>query len=81
MGQFDYYSPEEEREAALFNDSLTMGELIAGAERQFVAAVGAERPQAAWILSDRDCWYPNPFYKGPAQRHPEDYDFEDDTDA
>jgi len=31
----------------------------------------------AWILSDRDCWYPNPFYSGPPQRHPEDYDYED----
>jgi hypothetical protein len=26
-----------------------------------------------WILSDRDCWYKNPFYVGPDQPHPESY--------
>jgi hypothetical protein len=26
----------------------------------------------AWILSDRDVWYNNPLYSGPAVPHPED---------
>lgn len=34
--------------------------------------IGAEHPDQAWILSDRDCWYPNPFYIGPKVRHPQD---------
>jgi hypothetical protein len=40
--------------------------------------MGAGRPERAWILSDRDVWYRNPFYTGPAVRHPEDDDYGDD---
>ena len=35
---------------------------------------GARRPNQAWILSDWDVWHRNPYYTGPAQPHPEDYD-------
>ena len=34
--------------------------------------LGATDTETAWILTDRDVWYSNPFYKGPAVRHPED---------
>lgn len=34
--------------------------------------------QRAWILSDRDCWYRNPFYVGPPVPHPEDCHFDED---
>jgi len=33
---------------------------------------GAADPASAWICTDRDAWYPNPFYQGPPVRHPED---------
>jgi phage-related protein len=33
---------------------------------------GFERNDCQWILSDRDCWYRNPFYIGEDQPHPED---------
>jgi hypothetical protein len=46
--------------------------VIEQAEREYVDAVGADRPGEAWILSDRDVWYANPFYRGPAVPHPED---------
>jgi hypothetical protein len=36
----------------------------------------ADRPDCAWLLSDRDVWYANPAYKGPPQPHP-DYDDHD----
>jgi len=36
--------------------------------------LGADNPQRAWVLTDRDVWYANPFYKGPPVRHPEDDD-------
>jgi hypothetical protein len=39
--------------------------------------LGAKSPQRAWVLTDRDVWYANPFYKGPPVRHPED-DHEED---
>lgn len=40
---------------------------------------GSLHPERAWILTDRDVWHANPFYKGPKVRHPED-DYEgDDT--
>lgn len=37
---------------------------------------GEQHPERAWILSDRDCWYANPYYKGPPVPHPE-YDDHD----
>lgn len=38
---------------------------------------GAFHPEYAWILSDRDVWYANPWYSGPPVPHPEDYDPDD----
>ena len=32
---------------------------------------GEENPEAAWVLTDRDVWHPNPFYRGPPMPHPE----------
>ena len=46
-------------------------------------AAGAEDDQQAWILSDRDVWYANPYYMGPEVPHPEYdncYDGEDDIE-
>ena len=48
-------------------------------DRGAVIELGAAHPDHAWILTDRDCWYPNPFYTGPKVRHPED-DSEDGED-
>lgn len=45
---------------------------IAEADREWARNVGIANPQRAWILSDRDAWYPNPAYNGPPVRHPED---------
>jgi hypothetical protein len=50
---------------------------IAEADREWARNVGAQRPDQAWILSDRDAWYPNPYYTGPTVRHPDD-DYSDD---
>jgi hypothetical protein len=47
------------------------------ADRQWVWAVGEERPEQDWILSDRDVWYPNPHFVGVRGPHPEDYPDED----
>lgn len=35
---------------------------------------GSKKLEQCWILSDRDVWYRNPFYRGSAQPHPEDYE-------
>jgi hypothetical protein len=45
---------------------------IQEADRQYAHESGRDRPQQAWILSDRDVWYANPFYTGPAVPHPDD---------
>lgn len=42
------------------------------ADAEYALNVGADNPERAWILSDRDVWYPNPFYRGKPVRHPED---------
>jgi hypothetical protein len=71
----DFYS-EEAYYAALDERVATEAE----ADREFADAVGRDRPDQAWLLSDRDVWYANPFYQGPAVRHPEDDadDYEDE---
>jgi hypothetical protein len=50
-------------------------------DRQGAYEMGAARPDLAWIASDRDAWYPNPFYVGPPVPHPESYDGEDEGDG
>jgi len=41
------------------------------ADREYAHNVGRDHPEKAWILSDRDVWYANPFYRGPKVEHPE----------
>lgn len=45
----------------------------AEADLEYATNVGAQRPDLAWILSDRDVWYRNPYYSGPPVPHPEHY--------
>lgn len=40
--------------------------------------LGRLRPDQAWVLTDRDVWHKNPFYKGRPVPHPEDYQFDQD---
>jgi hypothetical protein len=40
--------------------------------KEYARNAGAERPEQAWILTPWDTWEPNPHYRGPAVRHPED---------
>jgi len=47
------------------------------AVREYVWEHGRENKDHAWILSPFDSWHPNPFYTGPAEPHPEDYQYED----
>ena len=44
---------------------------IAEADRLYALALGIENRDRAWVLSDRDVWYANPFYSGPPVPHPE----------
>lgn len=41
--------------------------------------LGGDNPNRAWVLTDRDVWHKNPFYKGPPVPHPEldEHGFED----
>jgi hypothetical protein len=50
-----------------WSGAFSMGE----ADRQFAESIGSQYPEHAWVLSDRDVWYANPFYKGPRVPHPE----------
>lgn len=46
----------------------------AEADHEYATNVGAMHPERAWILSDRDVWYRNSSYHGPAVPHPDDYE-------
>ena len=63
----DYYAAQDGDRCA------TVGEAIS----EFARNVGADRPDQAWLLTSYDSWVANPFYQGPAVRHPED-DQDDD---
>jgi len=65
-----YVHPDDDTHLA------TVGE----ADAEYAHNVGREHPERAWILSDRDVWYPNPAYRGPAVPHPEDDRGDDDCD-
>ncbi len=43
-------------------------------EREYVLRVGRRRPEADWVLSDRDVWYPNPFFQGVRGPDPESHE-------
>ena len=43
----------------------------AEADREYAREIGRENADREWILSGRDVWHRNPFYCGPAGRHPE----------
>jgi hypothetical protein len=68
-----YVDPVREMEA-----NLAPAATMAEADSEYARNVGAERPEQAWILSDRDVWYANPAYTGPKVPHPEDYEPEYD---
>ena len=47
-------------------------------DRAGAREMGAYNRDQAWILSDRDVWYENPYYQGPPVPHPEDdYQYEE----
>lgn len=70
VGREDDYQSSESWDDQLPDDSdrATMAE----ADREYASNVGSQRPDLAWILSDRDVWYRNPYYMGVPQPHPED---------
>lgn len=47
------------------------------ADAEYAHNVGHDNPDRCWILSDRDVWYRNPFYRGPARPHPEEDHYEE----
>lgn len=51
----------------------TMSQAVA----EYAANVGQENRERAWILSPFDSWERNPFYNGPAVKHPEELADED----
>jgi len=54
---------------------------IAESENEWTRYAGGCDPSVAWLLSDRDVWYANPFYTGAPVPHPEaDYDYDYDND-
>lgn len=42
-------------------------------DREDARERGYHRQDQCWVLSDRDVWYRNPYYRGPVQPHPEEY--------
>ena len=47
---------------------------------EFACNIGGEDgfKDRQWILTSYDAWVRNPHYQGPAQRHPEDWGYDDE---
>lgn len=70
-----FYNVQEQEERDFHVSS------IADCDRAYAHEVGANHPEWAWVLSDRDVWYRNPSYKGAPQPHPDDAEYESENDA
>jgi hypothetical protein len=77
--QLELIGSEEKKLAASENEYNAMMEerqsfpsTEGDSDREYARQMGLERPDQAWILSDRDVWYPNPAYQGSPVPHPED---------
>jgi hypothetical protein len=44
-------------------------------DRAEARELGRERPDLAWVCTDRDVWHRNPYYQGPSVPHPEEADY------
>lgn len=51
---------------------------MSDAVREYAENVGQENADRQWILSPYDSWERNPFYRGPAQPHPEEDCYDDE---
>ena len=58
------YGSESYREAT--------GSTHGDSDRAEANEIGSRHPERCWILTDRDVWHLNPYFKGEIQRHPED---------
>jgi len=47
-------------------------------DRAEAGEIGSRHRDRCWILTDRDVWHLNPYFKGEIQRHPEDQTYEDE---
>lgn len=65
---------EREYQATMEEESMSQGEYMAAAVRQWAGAYGEERPDDRWVLSPFDTWENNPYWNGtdPDQPHPDD---------
>ena len=50
-------------------------------DRAEARELGALHPERTWILTDRDVFHANPFYKGPPVPHPELDDVSNEEEA
>jgi len=70
---------DAEREDAMAQESMSDGEYMHAALRQYAGAYGAEDADSAWISTPFDTWERNPHYVGLPMPHPEDdvYDLDE----
>lgn len=68
-----YQSYEEEKEEALYLESLSDGAFIDRQNHLEAQFFGDQKADSQWILTSYDTWVINPHYDGPDQEHPESY--------
>jgi len=39
---------------------------------------GEANPDSCWVLTGADVWHRNPYYTGPNEPHPENYDYDEE---
>ena len=61
----------DEYNSAMEQESMSDGEFMAMALREYAGTHGADNDQHEWILSPFDSWEKNPHYTGKPGPHPE----------
>jgi hypothetical protein len=68
----EYYANEEQLTGLEEHLRDCQPSTTAELDRDDANLAGRSRTKQAWILSDRDVWYRNPYYIGPKVAHPEE---------
>ncbi len=67
----EYYANEEQLTGLEEHLRDCLPSTTAELDRDDANLAGRSRTKQAWILSDRDVWYRNPYYVGPPVQHPD----------
>jgi hypothetical protein len=62
----------------LTNEGLKMYATMTELDRHEAYGIGEANRDSCWVLTGADVWHRNPYYTGPNEPHPENYDYDEE---